>query len=178
MRSKARRQRRRPAFWLLLAIVVGLWVWRWPARQPIADTIDHLKDLGYRCLAQDQTESVYLCTDANGGNPTSPLTKTTLWLYSPYETGETEVLMDNYCQDSSTQALIEAQLRPVAWEFDRQAIVLPHQLYGIEPVRDQYLSRKAWLADNLGRIPTFSLEIDLDTRCIWYTTEPSGGSLF
>lgn len=176
MRSRARRQRHRLGFWLLVAVVVGVWVWRWPARQPIADTIDHLGALGYRCDHQPQTESIYLCVDGAGGDPSDPATKTSLWLYSPYETGETEVLADAYCQDPNLKALIEAGLRPTAWEFDRRAVVWPDELYGQEAVRDQYAARRAWLDANLESIPTFSLAIDLDTRCIWYTVEPTGGS--
>lgn len=165
------------AFWLILAVVVIVWVWNWPARQPIHDTIDHLKGLGYACAPQPETESVYFCADKDGRDPAGPKTKTSLWLYSPYKVAEAEKLMDDYCQHPHTTRLIEQEFIPTAWEIDRQAVIMPHELYGREDIIDQYPQRKAWLDSNFRQIPEFSMSIDLDTRCLWYTNEPAGGSL-
>ena len=171
------KKRRQLAFWLLLAGIITVWVLAWPARQPIHDTIDHLGSLGYQCAKQPQRKLVYVCTDKAGGDPTDPQIKTSLWLYSPYEVAEAEELMDSYCQDPKTIALWEAELNPTAWEIDRQAIVMPHELYGRKDLVSQYSARRTWLDSALRQIPTFSMVVDLDTRCRWYTQEPAGGSL-
>ena len=178
MRFKSRRQPRRLGFWLLLLVGAVILLWLRPARQPINDVIDHLKSLGYRCEHQAQTESVYLCSDQNGGDLKDPQTKTSLWLNSPYKVAEDEVLMGNYCRDENLWELVESGQIPTAWEVDRQIVILPTEFYNQPKMWDQYPARQAWLDANLQVIPTFSLRIDLDTRCkTWYLPGPSGGSL-
>ena len=169
------KQRRRLAFWLLVVAIITVWVLAWPTRQPIHDTLDHLGSLGYQCAKQPERKSIYVCTDKAGGDPTDPKTKTTLWLYSPYEVAEAEQLMDNHCP--KFEPLWQTGLSPQIWEIDRQVIVMPHELYSQADMLDQYPARQARLDLALRQIPTFSMAIDLDTRCQWYTQEPGGGSL-
>ena len=171
----SRRPRRRLAFWLVIASLIAIWVWRWPARQPVDDTIDQLGELGYRCDRQPDSEMVYFCSDPNADDPTDPKTKTSLWLYSPYRVVEAEVLMDAYCP--RLEPLWRAGLNPTGWEVDQQLLIIPHELYARADLIDQFPPRQTQLEADLGRLDQLGQVIDLDTRCNWYLEEPAGGSL-
>ena len=176
MASRQRFQRRRKlAFWVLVVVVVAIWVLLWPARDPEQETIDQLQLLGYQCDKQPDRVSIYVCTDADAGQPTDPATKTSLWLYSPYQTEEAEKLMDEYCPQ--LEGLWQADLSPTAWTIDSRLLIMPHGLYSRSDLIDQYRTRQAQLAADLSQISNLGQEVELETRCAWYQNEPAGGSL-
>lgn len=170
-----RRRRREPAFWLVIAALVAGFVLLWPARRAVPDTIGQLTLLGYRCDRLPESESIYFCADASGRNQTDPEAKTSLWLYSPYQVLEAEALMDDYCPQ--VEPLWQAGLDPTGWEVDRQLLIMPHELYARADLAGQFPDRQARLEADLAQVDRLGQAIELQTRCIWYTKEPAGGSL-
>ena len=170
-----RRPSRRPVLGLILLAGLIIWVLAWPARQPVEDTLDQLADIGYQCDRIPDRETVYICTDAAGGDPTDPRTKTTIWLYSPYRLDEAEALMDNYCPHWKLPE--QTALIPTAWEVDQRLLIMPHELYSRADLIDHYPARQVQLAADLSQLDHLGPAIDLDTRCQSYQLEPIGGSL-
>ena len=162
-KPKRRRQSDLKRKLVAVAIVILLLaIWGFASRPE--NPLHKLRRLGYDCHNLDQSRQTICFDPQRPDDDPESLTRVRVW--SPHNPKNNQPLMNIYCP--AIDSLVAYGHRPVGWQFDRDLIIGPHEIYNAPEKRPLYQIRQSRLNASVAQTAAKTRAIDLQSRCRYY----------